>query len=267
MRIYADIGRFPNAGPEPSLVIVQVAPTPPPGFQPIPSNGKFYLDVPEGVQPPPIDSTSRLLGPVPANIVPSIFNGLLRGFPGFRFVRYNAFLTSTDVDALDLTATFPVNPGPPPVKYATRVQVGRGGGINQGIAPNSVAILAQNPTTTPVRPGVLITNTIDISGDIPAGTTRFAVYWKIHEYAVTADVMAYDGPNVGANDAALKGLLEVDQSPTDLEVYLSTNDGGGYSRVERLVPISTCDTGTLIRLAFVNKAVSKRYLASYAVIY
>lgn len=267
MRIYSDISRLPNAGPEPASVIVQVAPTPPPGSPAVPSNGKFYVDVPDGVFPPPIGIGSRLLGPGPANILPAIFNGLLRGFPGYGFVRYNALLISADVDSLDLTATFPVSPGPPPVKYDTRAQVGRGGALNQGLAPNSVALLPQNSTTTPVRPGLLITDTIDISADIPAGTTEFVVYWKFHEYDVTPDVMAYDGPGVGTNEAALKGLLEVDQTPIDLEVYLSANDGGGYSLVERLVPITTCDPGTLIRLAFVNRSPTKRYLASYALIY
>lgn len=267
MRIYADLNRLPNVGPEPSSVLIQVAPTPPEGAAAVPSNGKFYVDVPEGVFPPPIDVNSKLLGPGPANILPAIFDGLLRGFPRYRFVKYNALLTSADVDALDLTATFPVSPGPPPVKYITRAQVGRGGVLDQGLAPNAVAVLPENDTTTPVRPGLLITDTIDISADVPAGTTEFVVYWKIHQYDVTPDVMAYDGPGVGTNEAAIKGLLEVSQSPTDFEVYLSANDGGGYSRVSRLVPMTTCDPGTLIRLAFVNKSPTKRYIASYALIY
>jgi len=267
MRIYADINRLPNVGPEPDSVIIQVAPTPPVGSAPVPSNGKFFVDVPDGVFPPPINAGSKLLGPGPLNIVPSIFNGLLRAFPRYSFVRYNALLVSADVDALDLTAEFPVSSGPPPVKYITRAQTGRGGVPNAGLAPNSVAVLAQNSTTTPVRPGCLITDTIDISADIPAGASEFIVYWKIHEYTVTEDVMAYDGPGVGTNEAALKGLVEVEQSPADFQVYLSANDGGGYSPVGRLVPCAVCDPGTLIRLAFVNTSPNKRYLASYALLY
>lgn len=266
MRIFADLNRLPDVGPEPTSVIVQVSPTAPVGAPSVPSNGKFYVEVPEGVFPPPITLGSRLLGP--SNLVDAIFNGLLKSFPTYRFIRYNALLTSIDVAALDLTATFPVSPGPPPVKYKTRAQVGRGGFVNQGLAPNSVSIFPDNTTTTPSRPGCLITNTIDISADVPAGSSNFLVYWKIHEYSVSPDVMAYDGPGAGLNDASLKGLVEVDQSPTDLEVYLSANDGGGYSRVGLLMPINVCDPGTKLRLAFINKSTAaKRYLASYAVLY
>lgn len=267
MRIYADINRLPDVGPEPDSVVIQVAPTPPVGSSPVPANGKFYVELPDGVSPPPIGVGSKLLGPPPANILPAIYNGLLARFPKFSFVRYNALLTSADMAALDLGATFPGIPGPPPVTWATRAQVGRAVGPNAGLAPNAVALLPENTTTTPSRPGVLITDTIDISGDIPAGTTEFLVYWKIHEYAVTPDVMDYDGPSSGTNEPAIKGLYEVDQSPTDLEVYLSANDGGGYSPVRRLIPCAVCDPGTQIRLAFVNKSPTKRYLASYALLY
>jgi hypothetical protein len=267
MRIYADINRLPNVGPELTSVIIQVAPTPPVGSASVPTNGKFYVDIPEGVSPPPILITSQLLGVGPTDIVPVIYANLLARFPRYSYVRYNTLLISADVDALDLTASFPVAPGPPPETYVTRAQVGRGGFVNAGLAPNSVAVLSQNNTTTPPRPGCLITDTIDISGDILAGTTDFLVVWKIHEYTVTSDVMAYDGPNVGLNQAAIKQLVEVDQSPVDFEVWLSPNDGGGYSPVRRLIPCVVCDPGTLIRLAFINKSPTKRYLASYAVMY
>jgi hypothetical protein len=224
------------------------------------------VEVPEGVFPPPITLGSKLLGP--SNLVDAIFASLLKSFSAYNFVRYNALLTSVDVDALDLTAAFPASPGPPPLRYTTRAQVGRGGISNQGLAPNSVAILPQNATTSPVRPGCLITDMIDISADVPTGSDSFMVYWKIHEYVVSPDIMAYDGPSAGANDAASKGLVEVDQSPTDWEVYLSANDGGGYSRVSLLTPMTVCDPGTKLRLAFINKStVEKRYLASYAVLY
>jgi hypothetical protein len=267
MRIFADISRLPDLGPEVDSVIIQVAPTPPVGSAPVPINGKFYVDLPEGVVPPPIDIGSRLLGAAPANIIPAIYDGLLAKFSKYNFIQYNVLLTSADVADLDLAATFPASAGPPPVSWATRAQVGRGAGPDAGLAPNSVAVLPQNNTTVPPRPGVLITDTIDISGDIPAGTTEFLVYWKIHEYTVTPDVMDYDGPSPGTNEAAIKQLFEVEQSPADFEVYLSANDGGGYSLVSRLVPCAVCDPGTKIRLAFVNKSTTKKYIASYALLY
>jgi hypothetical protein len=266
MRIYADINRLPDAGAEPDLVIIQVAPTPAVGSAPVPINGKFYVDIPDGVSPPAITAASKLLGG--ASIIPEIFTGLLSKFPKYSFVRSNTLLVSADVAALDLAATFPASAGPPPVAWTTRAQVGRGAGPGAvGLAPNAVAILAQNNTTSPVRPGLLITDTIDISADIPAGASELVVYWKIHEYGVTSDVMDYDSPSPGTNTAAIKQLSEVNQSPADFEVYLSTNDGTGYSLVSRLIPCAVCGPGTLIRLAFVNKSTTKRYLASYAILY
>lgn len=263
MRIYADISRLPDFGPEPTSVIVQVAPTPPVGSNPVPSNGKFYVEVPEGVAPPQITVASRLLGG-PTSVVDDIFNGLLARFPRYGAVQYNALLTSADVGLLDLTAAFPASAGPPLVRWATRAQVGRAvGPLPVGLAPNSVAVLPQNDTTTPPRPGVLITDTITLA----APASEFLVYWKIHEYFVTSDVMTYDGPTPGVNEAAIKQLIEVPQAPTDFEVHLSANDGAGYTPVRRLIPCAVCDPGTLIRLAFVNKSPTKRYLASYAILY
>lgn len=264
MRIYADISRIPNVGPEASSVIIQVAPTPPVGSAPVPVNGKFYVDIPEGVQPPPIGIGSTLLGA--GSILPPIYNSFLAKFPKYSFIKFNPLLTSADSAALDLTATFPVV-GPPLSAWATRAQVGRGAGLNLGLAPNTVAVLPQNNSVFPARPGVLITDTIDISADIPAGAREFQVYWKIHQYAVTSDVMAYDGPLAGQNEAAIKQLFEVDQSPPDFEVYLSSNDGAGYSPVRRMMPCAVCDPGTNIRLAFVNKSPTKIYIASYAILY
>lgn len=266
MRIYADINRIPDVGVETASVIIQVAPTPPVGSAPVPVNGKFYVDIPEGVQPPPIGISSKLLGA--GSILPPIYNSFLAKFPKYSFIKFNPLLTSADSAALDLAATFPALPGPPPVAWGTRAQVGRGAGLDLGLAPNTVAVLSQNNAVSPARPGVLITDTIDISVDIPAGAREFQVYWKIHQYAVTSDVMDYDGPvNAGQNEAAIKQLFEIDQSPPDFEVYLSSNDGAGYSPVRRMVPCAVCDPGTNIRLAFVNKSPNKIYIASYAIMY
>lgn len=261
MRIYADINRLPDSGPEPNSVIIQVAPSPPVGSPSVPVNGKFYVEIPEGVTPPQINPASRLLGPAP-NVVDDIFQGLLARFPRYTSVSYNALLTSADVGLLDLSATFPVSAGPPPVAWNSRAQIGRSVPL-AGLAPNSVAVLPQNNTVAPPRPGVLITDTITL----PAPKSEFLVYWKIHEYAVTPDVMDYDGPSPGTNEAAIKGLVEIDQSPPDFDVYLSANDGAGYFPVSRLIPCAVCDPGTLIRLAFVNTSTAKRYLASYAILY
>jgi len=254
MRIYADINRFPVLGPfpEPESVIVQVAPTPSVGSPPVPVNGKFYVEIPEGVNPPPIGFSSRLSGPTPANVVPAIFQNLLDRFPSYSSVQYNALLSSADAGLLDSTASLPAALG----GFATRAQI--------SFAPNATAVLAQNGTTVTPRPGVLITDTITL----PVPKSEFLVYWKIHEYAVSPDVMDYDGPSSGANTPATKGLVEIDQSPADFQVYLSASDGAGYTLVSRLRPCAVCDPGDKIRLAFFNTStVAKRYLASYAILY
>ena len=261
MRIYADVNRLPDLPVnETDSVIIQVSPTPPVGTY-TPVNGKFVVDIPDGVVPPTINETSRLIDPL-NNVVDPIFQGLLRAFPGYRNVSYNPLLTSSDLALLDTTATFPFNPGPPVQFWSTRAQTGRVG-VPAGVAPNSVAMLAENPHPNPPRPGLLITDTIDIgpaTGGV--GANNFLVYWKVYTMMVTEDVMDY---STGVNSPALKNLVEVQQDIVD--VYLSVNDGGGYTPVTRLSPCVTCDPGTLVRLAFVNHNPTKVYLAAYAVLF
>lgn len=261
MRIYADVNRLPDLPiNETDSVIIQVSPTPPVGTY-TPVNGKFVVDIPDGVVPPTINETSRLINPL-NNVVDPIFQGLLRAFPGYRNVSYNPLLTSTDLALLDTTATFPFNPGPPVQFWSTRAQTGRVG-VPAGVAPNSVAMLAENPHPNPPRPGLLITDTIDIGPATGgAGANNFLVYWKVYTMSVSEDEMDY---STGINNPALKNLVEVQQDIVD--VYLSVNDGGGYTPVTRLSPCVTCDPGTLVRLAFVNHNPTKVYLAAYAVLF
>lgn len=261
MRIYADVNRLPDLPVnETDSVIIQVSPTPPVGTY-TPVNGKFVVDIPDGVVPPTINETSRLINPV-NNVVDPIFQGLLRAFPGYRNVSYNALLTSSDLALLDTTATFPFNPGPPVQFWSTRAQTGRVV-APAGVAPNSVAMLAENPHPNPPRPGLLITDTIDIGPATGgAGANNFLVYWKVYTMSVSEDEMDY---STGINNPALKNLIEVQQDIVD--VYLSVNDGGGYTPVTRLSPCVTCDPGTLVRLAFVNHNPTKVYLAAYAVLF
>lgn len=258
MRIYADVNRLPDVPVnETESVIIQVAPTPPVGtYSPV--NGKFVVEVPDGVPMPRIDVDSRLINPV-NNVVDPVFQGLLRAFPPYRHVVYNALLTSADITLLDPLATFPFHPGPPAQSWPTRFQTGGG----TGLAPNSVALLPENPHGAIPHPGLIITDTIDIgpaTGGV--GANSFVVYWKVYEMSVTDDVMDY---STGTNTPAIKNLVEVNQN--EIECFLSVNDGGGYTPVSRLSPCVTCDPGTLIRLAFVNHNPFKVYLAAYAVMF
>lgn len=266
MRIYADVNRIPdNPALDTSSVIIQVAPSPAVGAS-TPINGKFVVDIPDGVVPPRVTIDSRLIDtapPAPGNYVTGeIFENLRRAFAGYDHVEFNPLLTSADVGLLDPTATFPFDPGPPAQFWSSRCQLGRSLGV-KGTVPNAVALLPENPHTNPPRPGVLITDTIDIGPATGgAGANNFIVYWKVYTMAVTDDVMDY---GTGTNTPAIKSLVEVQQDIVD--VFLSVNDGAGYTPVTRLSPCVTCDPGTLIRLAFVNHNPFKVYLAAYAVLF
>lgn len=258
MRIYADVNRLPDVPfNETESVIIQVAPTPPVGTY-TPVNGKFVVDVPDGVPVPPINVDSRIINPI-NNVVDPIFQGLLRAFPGYRHTVYNALLTSTDIALLDATATFPFDPGPPAQSWPVRFQTGGG----SGVAPGSVALLPANLYAFAPKPGLIVTDTIDI-GPLTGGlgAKSFLVYWKVYQMSVSDDVMNY---STGENTSAIKNLVEMDQ--TMIECFLSVNDGAGYTPVTRLSPCVTCDPGTLIRLAFVNHNPFKVYLAAYAVMF
>lgn len=262
MRIYADVNRLPDSpASETESVIIQVAASPPVGTL-TPANGKFVVDIPDGVFPPRVDMSSRLINPV-GNVVEGIYQGLLRAFPGYSNVVYNQLLTSADIDLLDPAATFPHDPGPPVHTWASRFQTGTPTGGTKGVSPGSVAVLAENPYTTPPRPGVLITKNIDISALTGGlGAKNFVVYWKVYGMSVTHDVMNF---STGTNTPAIKNLVEVDQN--EVGVFLSVNNGGGYSPVSRLSPTATCDPGTDVRLAFVNHNSHKVYLAAYAILF
>jgi hypothetical protein len=263
MRIYADVNRLPDLPPEVSSTIIQVGPSPAIGTA-TPINGKFVIDVPDGVFPPVVTPDSRLVDTTPPNyLVGPLYEGLRRTFPGYNHVEFNQLLTSADVAKLDLAATFPADPGPPVVTWPTRCQTGRGGAAPLGVSPGSVALFHENTHTTPRRPGLLITDTIDISGPTGGlGANNFIVYWKLYTTGVSQDVQDYAG---GTNTPAVKYLVETDQSL--IECFLSVNDGGGYTPVTRLSPCVTCAPGTLVRLAFVNHSSFKVYLTAYAVMF
>jgi len=262
MRVYADVNRIPDAPPEPVSTIIQVGPTPPVGTS-TPINGKFVVDIPDGVVVPPVTDTTCLINSASPDYLPwSIYSGLRDSFPAYQNVIFNQLLTSVDMAALDLVATFPFDPGPPARFWPSRCQVGRDV-PPAGVAPGSVALLPENPYSSPPHPGLLITSTIDISlitGG--AGAKEFVVYWKVYGMSDTADVMNYTS---GSNSPTLKNLVEIPQDT--IECFISVNGGGGYTPVSRLSPCVTCGPGTLVKLAFVNHTSSKVFLTAYAVMF
>lgn len=262
MRIYADVNRLPDTPPE-NLTIIQVAPSPPVGTV-TPINGKFVVDIPDGVFPPTINENSCLIDTGTSYYITGpIYDSLRQTFPGYANVLFNQLLTSADIALLDLAATFPYDPGPPVKTWPTRCQVGRGGAPPLGVAPGSIALLPENMYTSPTHPGLLVTSTIDISAMTGGlGASNFLVYWKVYQVYVDNDVMDY---STGTNTPALKNLVEINQD--DVKCFLSVNDGAGYTPAPRLTPCVTCAPGTLVRLAFVNHQAYKAYLMAYALIF
>jgi len=224
-------------------------------------NGKYVVTLPMGAQVD-VDSSSYVI-PVDGGDVSSLaFAGLLAQYPMYGNIIFNPLLQASDVADLDLTATLPTG-------EITRAIVGRGAGpLSTGQCPNSTIILPQNNTVAPVRPGLLITDTIDISAATGGvGANEFMVYWKIYGFDTTEDVISNYGATLGMNDPALRNLTEVAQEPAGLEVYLTIDDGITYTQVGRLEAVAFCVFGSDLRLAFVNRSTSRFYVACYAIMF
>jgi hypothetical protein len=251
--------------------ILQVEKNPPNGI-PVSRNGQYMVPVAEGVKVTVEPGSFVLPSSDPNSVVAQNFAGLLVQFPQYENVLYNPLIEDTDVDDLDVAGV--LNEGSPvTASHISRFQIGRGPGgpLPPGNAANSVAVLPQNdaPGVGLERPGVLVTDTIDV-GPLTGGTgaTEFLVYWYIYEFGTTVDVNANFGFYAGTNDPAIRQVLELDQEPGDFEVFISVNDGANFFPVERLVPIAFCNPATLIRLAFKNtNSLSKRYIAHFGLLF
>ncbi len=269
MRIRVDLSsHMTSADPQ----IIQVERTPTSGTAGAANiNGCYLIPVIKGVDFP-IDADSYVLaGPAPGDVdggdVSSIsYAHLLAMYPMFGNVYFNPLLTYKHVEEIDLTATFTDNFTNPPniYQFPTRIQTGRpsGGPLPQGQMPMNTAILPINPHSLVDRPGVLITNEIDIEPYITDGANNFLVYWKLYDFTITHDVA-----NGTVNDPAIRSVIEPDQEPEDFKVYLSPDNGLSWCEVGLLEPVGFCDKTKKIRLAFVNRSASKIYLATYAVLF
>ena len=205
-------------------------------------NGKFPVDIPVSVE---LSSTSYVLPVDGGDVLTQSMQALLSQYPMYSHVVFNFLLTNSDIADLDMTAVFP---GMAP--QATRALVG----------PGTVCILGQNDKVSPSRPGVLITDTIDISGY--GGADEFLLWWKLYDWNTSADV-TYDG----INTPALRNLIEVDNEPSGLTVYISNDDGANYEEASLMTPTPLPVLGNDVRVAFVNTGTDKRYLAAYAILF
>lgn len=225
-------------------------------------NGKYALPIPDNVA---LDVTSSdYVLPVDGGDVSSkAMLELLAQFPMYSNIVFNPLLTAADMADLDLTATFT------PTGDISRAMIGRGAGpLPTGASPNTVCILPQNNTVAPARPGILISDTIDISAATGGlGADDFMVWWHLYELDTTEDVTSSYGATSGTNDPAYRNLAEQEDQPTGFTVWLSHDDGATYTQMDPLNPTDLGSLGTLLRIAFINTSNSRRYVGAYAILF
>lgn len=261
MRVVGDLGSLIIGAPK----LIQAEKTPAVGVL-SPINGKYVVPVDFGQIR--IDTNSYVLPVDGGDVTSQAYANLLAQFPMFGFVYFNPLLTDAHVGELDLTGVYLSSTGD---TFPTRAQTGRDvGGAVDGLSPLSTAVLTANDSVSPTRPGVLISNSVDISaltGGV--GTDLFMVYWKIYEIETTHDVNSNYGLLAGTNEPAIRSIKEVEQEPADFKVFLTPDPTSqSWSQLGRLEPIGFCKKITEFSLLFLNEsATTKRYIASYAVMF
>ena len=233
-------------------------------------NGKYPVEVPAGT----IDvGISSYMLPVDGGDITSLaYQQLQNRFPQFPHIVFNPLLESTDQAFFDLSATLDnstnaVLPSPYTGTFSVRAQMGREV-PPAGLTPLSLALLPPNIYTTPPKPGLLITDVIDISSVTGGlGATDVMVYWKVYQMTVTDDVMSDYGVLSGTNSPAIKSLTEIDPDLSGFVAAISVDGGIIYQPLSHLTPLSFCIAGTEIRLAFLNTTAEKIYLATYAILF
>jgi len=277
MRLLVDL--LSHIDGAPAIVQVQRVPDldPTSGSEVI--NGKFSIPVPLGMDFP-ITSDDFILdgaGDVVAGSVTAKAHAhLLALYPQYENIYWNPLLTSDHVKELVLDQSFHFTDRSlsPPAMFYPRFQTGREEGVSDdGQMPTHTALMGSNDGVTPSRPGLIITDEIDISdytrdcNDEPVGTDEFMVYWTLYGFASSHDVATDAGLYAGYNTPAERKLLEVPPEPSNFSVWLTTDDGANWCQVHLLEPIAFCDKSTTVRLAFRNDSSDKIFLASYALLF
>lgn len=258
MRIISDLGGLSSGSPS----IIQVDNSSATtlnidGKWVIPSLSEFPINEDSYI----LDGGGKLDG---SDVVSSSFSVLLNHYQQYDNVYFNPLITPEHLNDLDLGAVFADRLSDPPQvhQFTTRFKTGRGSAFPivgpNGNSPGSTALLPVNVSTTPPRPGLLITKEIDVSAESPDGTTDFLVYWKLYGYTTSED-----SPSSGSS----KQLHEVPQEPDDFSVFMTTNNGSSWCNVGLLEPTRFATPSTKFRLAFLNKSSNVVYLNSYAVLF
>lgn len=183
-----------------------------------------------------------------------ISEGFMISYPGWNGVIYNDLPTEDGGTTLDDSASFDGNE----VRY------------KWGTGANLLGLFAQSVTSPPtgtywsyIRPGLVVTQPIDISGIIPAGTLSFKIWWRAVYKTYTQDKTPIKDLREDANEPAYQRYETADS----FKVYISRDDGSTYSEVENLVDFSWGGglPPTEIRLAFVNEGDRDAFLLAYAI--
>jgi hypothetical protein len=219
-------------------------------------NGKVVPALPD-IAPVVVDGQSYILPIDGGDVTSRSFSNLLAQFPMYGYALFNPLLTAADVASLDLTASFGVN--------GTRASVGRSTGPDVGQSPNRTRVLRRNPVT--LAPGVLVTDTIDVSALEPGGIDEILIWWKLDGVLRTQDVSSAFGATAGQNDPCLVSLTAAVSEPAGFDVYASNDDGVTWYAAGYLSPTDLVSFGTLIRLAFVNSGVVDRVLSGFGILF
>jgi len=258
MRILVDLGSHVAGTP----VVTQVEKTPAGALQatPTPINGKYLHPVPLGEFA--LEPNDYVLPIDGGDLSSKAYALLLATFPMYGHVYFNPLLTAANIAELDLNAQFLVVPTPPAVPYTIPSRFQTGDAVI-GTMPMMTAVLPLNTKCTPNRPGMLITQEIDISVQTSGvGADEFMVYWKLYDFLVVDDIV-----DDTINEPAVKLVQEIEPDQTDFSVYLSPDNGVHWCEVDYLTAIAFGAKTTKFRLAFRNDSTTKRYLASFAVMF
>ena len=191
-------------------------------------NGKYVFPIPEGAAVT-VDDTTTLV-----SLTTQAAAELLARYPMFSNILYNPLIDVPDVADLDLTATGPGG-------NISRAMIGRAVGAppSIGISQNSTVILPQNNGALVPRPGCLVTSTIT---SIP-GADEAMLWWSVASFSTTEDVNHGTGATANVNVPAYRTMIETDQEPAGLSVYLSNDNGTTWVEATRLIPTDLSATG------------------------